>query len=289
MAPNYTTAEKQGLLAQAEVLLAPYAVGFVKLERLSDREELHLGGSGTFVKAGTRYAILTADHVVQNLPAKGAVGLILCLRREGHTHRFTVEAELVERVTLGSASHSATGPDLALLVLPPPIVHDLKAYVSFCDLAHHQTRMIPSPPLINEGGWILWGIVEEWVTERPGEYGFRRIKEFRSLCGGSGILGEDACAGFDYLHFRVKCGGAFADPTSYAGMSGGGLWQVFARPLDGTFQLFDPLFSGVAFYQTDIENDHRTIVCHGRKSVYEHALSALAQQPHPGALDCARP
>lgn len=65
-------------------------------------------------------------------------------------------------------------------------------------------------------------------------------------------------------------------PISFGGISGGGVWQVpLLKTKEGEIQAKEPIFSGVAFYQTAIVDKKRTIRCHGRRSVYESVYKAL--------------
>jgi hypothetical protein len=58
--------------------VAPFTIGFVKL-KVHDRVEDAVGaGSGTLVTVGKVSGILTAAHVLDNLPSQGEVGY------EGH-------------------------------------------------------------------------------------------------------------------------------------------------------------------------------------------------------------
>ena len=65
-------------------------------------------------------------------------------------------------------------------------------------------------------------------------------------------------------------------PTSYAGMSGGGLWQVTVRQTpDGNIVPGRHLFCGVSFYEGVRSNGIKFMRCHGRRSVYEHCFKAV--------------
>ena len=64
-------------------------------------------------------------------------------------------------------------------------------------------------------------------------------------------------------------------PTSFEGMSGGGLWQIpLRRNAQGAIDYDRPLLSGVIFYQYD-ENPERHLKCHFRRSVYGPVLDSM--------------
>jgi hypothetical protein len=79
-----TDAERKTVRSLAREHLSNYSVGFVKLDPRG--EEVTQAGSGTLVRADGRHAILTADHVLSNLPDIGSVGLALSLRGESRLH-----------------------------------------------------------------------------------------------------------------------------------------------------------------------------------------------------------
>ena len=69
-------------------------------------------------------------------------------------------------------------------------------------------------------------------------------------------------------------------PTSFGGVSGGGVWQVpLIRDRQGDLEADDYILSGVAFYQTKLDGNHRLIRCHGRKTVYEKVPKYLNGVP----------
>ena len=115
----------------------------------------------------------------------------------------------------------------------------------------------------------------EWTSDLPVERGFTRVKAFRGLCGAGVVTSQHTRGDYDYLHFEAKYGGLYEGPQSYEGFSGGGLWQIQFTDQDGQLQISDSLLSGVAFYQSEIVAELRTIYCHGRKSIYENARDLL--------------
>jgi hypothetical protein len=274
--PRFLDREKLPiLLSQAQERLADYGIGFVRIERRGVEDDAMLAGSGTLIRVDSIHAILTADHVVTNLPRTGKVGLVLNLRPDSRLHRFLVDMETVKPIQIGKASNDATGPDLAALVLPPSTVGELLARTSFYDLPRRQSQMLFSPPPLEHGGWVLYGFVEEWSSSQAGESGFSTVKYFTSICGGAVVTSEEQRGDFDYFNFRVKYGATYKGPQSFAGVSGGALWQVFARIDGDAVDMADPLLSGVAFFQTAIDDDGRTIVCHGRRSIYDSVVAML--------------
>jgi hypothetical protein len=201
----------------------------------------------------------------------------LNLRPESRLHRFLIDMAAVERRQIAKASGDAKGPDLAAIVLPPNTAAEFSARASFYNLQKRRSRMLERPLPVEHGGWILYGFVDERTSRHPGEYSFSEVVYFTSVCGGGVVTSEEQRNGFDYLNFRVKYEGPYDDPQSFEGMSGGALWQVLGHIQDGAVTMADPLLSGVPFFQTKIQDNACTIVCHGRRSIYDRVIAALKQ------------
>jgi len=277
VARTLTAAEIPHVLSAANDWISDYAVGFAKLSGNGTAEDADLGGSGTLVTAGGHHAILTADHVLDNLPSRGELGLILPTRFVPRLHRAVIKAELARRVTIGDASYDSNGPDLGLLVLPQADVLKLEATKTFYNLDKRRDRMLSAPPTLDMGGWIVCGMVAEWTSDLPPEAGFSRVKIFRGISG-FGVVRTERYDGerFDYLEFETKYNAAYQGPDSFKGLSGGGLWQIVLEEHDGAVTISDVLLSGVIYFQSDLLGEIRTLFCHGRRSIYEHAVKSLA-------------
>jgi hypothetical protein len=122
-----TDAERKTLLSLAREHLSNYSIGFVRLNLRDGVEAATQAGSGTLVRADGCPGILTADHVLSNLPDSGLVGLILSLRGGSAIQRPTIRMEGVRKIRLGPASYDRNGPDLALGILRPSDVSSLGA------------------------------------------------------------------------------------------------------------------------------------------------------------------
>lgn len=270
-----TADEVPEVLAATHEHIANFAVGFVKIEGQED--DAVPAGSGTLVTADGRHAILTADHVLDALPNSGEFGLVLPIAgTEPRLHRFRLDAANVQKVRVAKASYDRNGPDLGLLVLGSPEVSGLVATKAFYNLNNRRNRMLSTPPAIEMGGWFLVGMAAERTSDLAPERGFTRVKAFRGLCGAGVVASERKTDTHDYLHFEAKYSGLYEGPQSYKGFSGGGLWQIRMKEDDGKLKLGEVLLSGVAFYESEIVGDIRTIYCHGRRSIYEFAVDALA-------------
>lgn len=270
-------AEFKPLLEESVGVMADYSIGFINLRVEKNREEGVLGGSGTLVASGNSRAILTAEHVLQNLPNSGTVGFIAMTRHGPRVHQFVVHMDRVRKLPIARGTNDADGPDLGLVVLAQPEIHKLEAQGKvFYNLANRRERMLNSPPANELGAWILCGIAHEWTRDAPPGR-FDRVKEFRGTCGLGVLAGQREADGFDYLRFEAKYDAAYEGPESYEGFSGGGLWQLLVEERDGLPRVKELLLQGVTFYQHERVAERRVIECHGRRSVYEVAAGALAK------------
>ena len=240
-------------------------------------EDAVLAGSGTLVSIGDRKFILTADHVLKNLPNRGPVGLLLENRSPPQLQRVEIQMDMVDKITVARGSSEARGPDLGIMLLHGPMVGTIAAKKSFYDLTTRRDRILSKPAAIRLGLWGLSGSVSEWTEDAPPEQGFNKVKIFRGMLGLGDVTKESEARGYDYLEFEAQYDEAYEGPDSFAGLSGGGLWHCsFERHEDGSLSTKEVILSGVAFYQSSKKDDRRTIMCHGRRSIYGSVIDVVA-------------
>jgi hypothetical protein len=143
---------------------------------------------------------------------------------------------------------------------------------TFYNLDKRRDRMLKGDS-VTEYGWALFGMVHERTIDADTKgTKFTRVKGF---CGNVGLGTkpiERAQEQFDYLDFVALYNEKYEGPESYQGTSGGGLWQLEYRDIDGKIDVTEALLSGVAYFESARPADTRTIYCHGRRSIYEHVL-----------------
>ena len=270
-----TRSEFLPLLEIASEDLSDYTIGFVKFQLEANPVDAVLAGSGTLVSAHGVPSILTAEHVISNLPNKGQVGLVALTRFGPQLHRSTIYMEHVRRISIARGSEDSKGPDLGLLVLSPIDARDLGSRKLFYNLSMRRDRMLTGPPPADKGAWVLCGMADEWTEDVPPPKGYERVKMFRGLCGAGELCGERIEGAFDYLSFEVKYDEDYEGPRRYKGFSGGGLWQLLLENCNGSMKVNEKILSGVAFHESPLVEDRRIIECHGRRSVYEAVVHAL--------------
>jgi hypothetical protein len=259
--------------------LANFSTSFVNLDVHNEQADAGLGGSGILIFAGGKHAILTADHVLGYLPKRGEVGLVFSTMYSPQVHSFTIDMAWTEKITIARGSTDFDGPDIGILLIPAPIASRIMVYKSFYNLSKRRDQILSCTPLIENGIWFLCGMPVEWTKDSPPVYGFQRVKEFRGICGVGIVTIEAEKKNFDYLTFEVKYNETYESPQDFKGMSGSGLWHIIVgKSEDGDPIVNDKILSGVAFYQSDIENGCRKIICHGRKSIYGAVVDTLEKQ-----------
>jgi hypothetical protein len=250
-----------------------FSIGFVRMTKRKSGENAVLGGSGTLVQVDGLYGVLTADHVLEKLPATQDIGLIIPTRDEPIVHRPTLARDAVHRLRIGHGRCTREGPDLGLLLLSSVDAGWLEARKSFYNLTRHRDEVLPNPPGRTDGLWVLCGFADEFTIEHEPQRGFSKIKGFHGACGAGWVRREYISGDFDYCEFEVGDAGPDKPPQSFGGFSGGGLWQArLARMPEGHLIAHQPVLGGVAFYESPERNGRNVITCHAWRSIYARVV-----------------
>lgn len=264
----------ESLIAQIANQLHRYTTALFKLwiDNKGQRQGLQIG-SGTFVSIGGGYGVLTARHVAEQLTDPYALGLSVA--REGQEDSMGVKRASMRIFEVGKPDIEEFGPDLAFIILTDwDDVSTIQASRSMYPLDTFQEELLNNPPPNDAGIWFFCGSPEAYFAEEKSERGFSKILSFRQMCYGAIPSVMHERGDYDYIDLDAEANDSLL--TSYAGMSGGGLWQVTVEKLDdGSILPKRFLFSGVTFYQGTRSNGIRFIRCHGRKSVYFHVFFAV--------------
>ena len=114
--------EKHEILPVVEKVsaeIADFTVGFARLRTSGGTEDAEPAGSGSLVTVGSVYGILTAAHVLKNLPDQGEVGLVRFPRVRRFAQKPTIDMGQAEKLTVGADAFGPEGPDLGFLRLSP--------------------------------------------------------------------------------------------------------------------------------------------------------------------------
>jgi hypothetical protein len=262
-------------LAETAARLHSHSVALVKVKKDDQGADAsyHIG-SGTLISIDNISGILTAQHVTNQLD--GHCWLGLTIGREGESNAFKIEKNYFQVVEIGIPKDNQYGPDLAFIHLGIPDIGTIRASKSFHAVLPDRDELLSSPPPIDFGVWFMCGAAGERTKTVSFDSGFRQSLVFQLDCGVCEIEKEHRTQDHDYLEALVSYGEQTDPPNTFGGMSGGGLWQVtFVQSADGSIKAKQYYLSGVLFYESALENQKRSIRCHGRYSVYRRALDEI--------------
>jgi hypothetical protein len=217
--------------------------------------EVKAVGSGSFVFLENAHYILTAAHVWNELQAAPEVGITVT---DNIDHRFGIPTSAINPTTLQpeNLDWNEWGPDLALLRIPAEQVGGIKAFQVF--------EHITAPPK-----HLKVDCLEAWVAMgAPGALG--KLSPTHAELQILGLLVEPKSVEhgqYDYFDFKMTSS-APDIPTTWGGMSGGGLWRVlvYHSPETGKIDWAQRLW-GVIYWQFPLDNGYRTVRSHGRQSI----------------------
>ena len=266
----------QVVLDDAGLRLQDYLVPIFAL--LQRSPEPRLIGSGTLVKIEGTHHILTAAHVWYETRDAEQIGLVLT----AYPSKFVMPRAAISTKQLWNRENPEWGPDLALLELARPFVSTIAAHKSFLNLAQQRAMLAVHPPATEKGLWAVTGMVGKFSA-------VQRLPETRTI--EANVQGRAFFSvthqtyqrdGYDYLDpiAKLELPGV---PSSFGGVSGGGLWEVgLSMTKSGTISWDGkPHFRGVAFWQSADSDGSRVIRCHGPRSIFERAWE-LWELPRSG-------
>jgi hypothetical protein len=271
--------EVDPLLDAALHKVGDFLIGFAKLTNRDGMMDAEPAGSGTLVKIGSVHGVLTAAHVLTNLPEEGEVGIVLFPTVQPTLQKQTIDMGLAEKVQMGVPPWGPEGPDLGFLRLPPKNVGTLGATNVFFNLEKRRDAVLadatPSPSYFDG----ISGVVAERTTDLPPKLKETRLKGFNALYGVGLVVEKHDANGFDLLDFEVTYGPGSQSPESYSGMSGGALWRVYCtKDSSGEDSVLETIVFGVVFHESPKSDEMRIITCHGPKSVYGSLIDTVCKR-----------
>jgi len=228
-----------------------------------------LVGSGTFVRVNGIPGILTARHVWDNIvelkPKK--VGIQISAKR----HHFSIDFDfLIPALNLRRRSE-AFGPDIEFIKLPLRDAGSIEAVKSFYNLDVDRAKRckLSSSRL---GAQLISGALAEMSRNvtKPNEARSHLVVKVGGLFLERGRMIKKGDFVYWELAVEANANGA---PTSYGGVSGGGLWKVIVGKTPhadlSSAKVTGIFLSGVAFYQSALKNERRFLRAHGADVVYK--------------------
>lgn len=238
-----------------------HTVGLLPLDKNRKRHGI---GSGVLVRLGKEYAILSADHVAQAIRKHATLALAFGVRRDIPQMLFLPVEGLVIR-TIGRGKDERLGPDLALIMLPPCHIGQIKAIASFYTLRDFPDLHFDKP---DQNTLVCTGILGKDIKQQD-DYEIIPLGELAMIAHPNVEQREK----FDYITciidekpLGVRLG-LENEITSFQGVSGAPLWQV---QKDGSLRLI-----GIAYYQDLEDPKDKKVFFHGPKSIYLQSQEML--------------
>jgi hypothetical protein len=263
----------QSVLDEAGTALQDFLVPIFAFSQQQPMPKVTLIGSGTLVEVEDTFHVLTAAHVWHATKGSEQIGFVLTT----YPSMFALPRELISAKELWDQQHPEWGPDLALLEIPRAHVARVSAHKSFLNLPQQKATVGQYPPDTTKGLWAVTGMVEEFSNIQHHSQANAIEADVQARAYFSGIQGTHQRDGYDYFDPSAKLTLA-AVPSSFGGVSGGGLWQVgLSSTAAGKIQWDGKRhFRGVAFWQSPVLNERRVVRCHGPRSIYDTAWAAWA-------------
>lgn len=255
-----------------------FTIGFAHLTEKNNVEDAVNAGSGTLVTVGSLYGVLTAAHVVEALPKRENVGIILNVESPAQYQRLVLNMSHTEPPVMMKANEfGPLGPDLAFLRLTDEALGWLKAKNSFYSLSKRRDEVLSGQQPTKSHADCITGIIHELTNEAPSER--RGVRRVNFYCIFSGVRPSAVrylkTHDLNYIQLATEHEPAFKIPRSFEGTSGGAIWRFYVAEKDGKIEVFDRRLIGVPFHQSLTADGKREITCHGKASIYGSLVDAV--------------
>jgi hypothetical protein len=203
-----------------------YGVGFLKFSRAGNQEVAEPMGTGTFVKHGKLYGILTAGHVLAKLGDNETVGLVRFPSIQPALQNRRLNLGLTKRVSDWNGSE-CDAPDIAFVSIPEIEARGLEAVGAvFYNLGIARDFKPSSNKNRIVTCYALVGVVGEWTEEGSAAYTRGKKIEVGGLFGAAKSVRPFKEDGNDLVEVEITYETGPKVPKSYGGVSGGALWEL---------------------------------------------------------------
>ena len=250
--------------------------GLIGVGTQNNANKVNFLGSGTLVNIKELFGILTAKHVVNELYS-GYKQLGVTLSKELHKSVINLDELILykigEEYTIQIGKESTKIPDLIFMVpIKETDITLLQNSKMFYNLAERKEDVLKNTndPMFIDQLKCICGAPDEFTTteidlQRLGEI---KVFQFNGLFTGIQRVWDEK--GYDLYQTGVDYGNSPGLPSTFGGVSGGGLWNVcLSKQQDNSLASGTPILCGVAFFETEREGDKRGIICHGVNSIFE--------------------
>ena len=249
------------LWQQVENETYSYSLAILGMKTPDRKEAPRLKGSGTLVQLDGQEFILTAQHVIALLGKCCRFAFVLDEEAHSRTHasRVFVFHEI------GIPTCPEMGPDIGLIRIPDNLRGYLHQKKSFYNLANKEDLLDHAALLARSDLWVISGAVDELTVLDVS----RNEYSIGHQCYGAGMPAFSEESGYDYFELTAQYNTDTVTPTSFGGVSGGGLWRLRIGEGPGGYTIADHAkLVGVCYYQGPTEQDATFVRGHGPKTVY---------------------
>jgi hypothetical protein len=262
--------------AQISQDISNFTIGLAKLSVHDRVEDALCAGSGTLASIGHVDGLLTAAHVLNELPKEGDVGIILY--RDRSLQKQVIKMENTDQVVIRGEIFGADGPDLGFLRIPHENVGWLKATNSFYNLTKRRDQVLAKETPASYFADAVIGMIDEFTKEIPVSEPKKRAKMFSAIfCNGSAKDNRDS-NGYDLMDVEVTSYPDFPLPNSFEGMSGGALWRIYFNEENDVPSIVERRLFGVPFHQSLAQDGARIITCHGPVGIYRTLIDEVSKK-----------
>lgn len=228
-----------------------YGVGFLKFSRAGNQEVAEPMGTGTFVKHGRLYGILTAGHVLAQFGENETIGLVRFPSIQPALQNRRLNLGLTKRVSDWNGNE-CDAPDIAFVSIPEIEARDLEAVGAvFYNLGIARDFKPSSPANRMVTCYALVGVVGEWTEEGPAAYTKGKKIEVGGLFGAAKAVRPFKEEGRDLVEVEISYETGPRIPKSYGGVSGGALWELHVEVTSAlAIVKTNKTLHGVAFRQS---------------------------------------
>ena len=258
-----------------------YSVGFLRFMREGKIEAAEPAGTGTFVKIGRVYEILTAGHVLEGLDPKTTVGLVRFPSVQPPLQNRRIDLQHTERLVEWNGK-DCDAPDIAFLKIPELDGRDLEAVGAvFYNLGILREFKLSNPANRMSICHAVVGVVGEWTERTPAEFMKGLKVVIGGLFGAAKIVREFKEGDTDLIEIELDYAHSTRLPKSHGGVSGGALWELHVE-LDAHLKTVkvSKRLKGVAFRQS---GDHKRITSNSTPQI--DTIIAKIQQKWPAAAN----
>ena len=261
--------------ADIDSVVHAHAVGFLAIDRSGLGRSSSSAGSGTLVEFLGIRGVATAAHVAATLKTLPEVGIMRF--KPGRTYEaISCRGDQLEVTSVGSPPFGPDGPDLAFIRLPVEVENRLAATNAFFN-SLVRARLLDQGHSRPPGKlWFVTGTISE-MSNSLGVDGSSSKMEHGAIKGAGHVESVEIKNGCDCLDFRISHHEKFPAPSSYQGLSGGGLWE-----LGEGVGLLDRTLVGLAYHQSERDGEgNRIIRCHGPLALHEVLYLAVLDRYLP--------